>query len=203
MGVGLHEREAATGVPVLPRREPYRTWPGGLIVLAIIVAYVGFWTVLDNETSPDLEPIAAGSVQQVGPAVSFVPQDGWYLDATDSTQSDSTSSVTLVGQTGQFTVQVSPWSGTLAEEVERQKATDEAFGKARLIGDDATFSTAGGLRGTTFSFLTQENQGRIWVAVDEAADRAILVVGRGSTSSFAQGLAEFQTMLDSVRTVQP
>ena len=42
----------------------------------------------------------------------------------------------------------------------------ELFGEARLIGDDATFSAAGGLRGTTFSFLTQENQGRIWVSVD-------------------------------------
>lgn len=201
MAAGLHERSVEE-LTELPRREPYRTWPGGLIVLAIIVAYVGLWVVLDNETEPDLEPIAAGSVQQVGPAVSFVPQDGWYLDATDSTQSDTTSSVILVGRAGQFTVQVSPWQGTLAEEVERQKATDEVFGKARLIDDDATFSAAGGLRGTTFSLLTQENQGRIWISVDEAADRAIVVVGLGPSSSFQQALPDYQAMIDSIRTEQ-
>jgi hypothetical protein len=203
MGVGLHERQAVGGLPDLPRREPYRTWPGGLIVLAVIVAYVGLWISLDDEIQPDLEPIPAGSVQQVGPAVSFVPLAGWYLDASDSSQSESTSSVLLVGQgAGLFSVQVLPWQGTLAEEVERQKGIDEQFGESRLIGDDATFSTAGGLSGTTFSFFNQESQGRIWISVDETADRAIVMVGRSPDSAFEQSLPDYQAMIDSIRTEQ-
>ncbi|WP_250009711.1 hypothetical protein [Actinoplanes sp. M2I2] len=189
-------------MPELPRREPYRTWPGGLAVLAVIVAYVSLWVVLDDQTKPDLEPITAGSVQQVGPAVSFVPVAGWYLDATDSSQSDSTSSVVLVGQAGQFNVQVLPWEGTLAEEVERQKNIDEAIGRARVIDNDATFATAGGVSGTTFSFFDQEDQGRVWVSVDEAADRAIVMVGRSPDSAFDQSLPAYQAMIDSVRTEQ-
>jgi hypothetical protein len=201
VAVGLHER-STSGLPELPRREPYRTWPGGLIVLAVIVAYVGFWVALDDAIEPDLEPIAAGSVQQVGPAVSFVPVAGWYLDATDSSQSDSTSSVVLVGQAGQFSVQVSPWQGTLAEEVERQKGIDEQFGGARVIDNDATFTTAGGVSGTTFSFFNQENQGRIWISVDETADRAIAIVGSSPDSAFEQSLPDYQAMIDSIRTEQ-
>jgi hypothetical protein len=201
VAVGLHERSTG-GLPELPRREPYRTWPGGLIVLAVIVAYVSLWVGLDDQIQPDLDPIAAGSVQQVGPAVSFVPVAGWYLDATDSSQSESTSSVVLVGQAGQFSVQVSPWQGTLAEEVERQKDIDEAFGKVRVIDNDATFHTAGGVSGTTFSFVDQQDQGRIWVSVDETADRAIVVVGRSADSSFDQSLPDYQAMLDSIRTEQ-
>ncbi|WP_229068156.1 hypothetical protein [Actinoplanes sp. DH11] len=189
-------------MPELPRREPYRTWPGGLIVLAVIVGYVSLWVGLDDTIEPDLQPIPAGSVQQVGPAVSFVPVAGWYLDATDSSQSDSTSSVLLVGKTGQFNVQVLPWEGTLAEEVKRQKDTDEAFGEARVIDNDATFTTAGGLSGTTFSFFNQEDQGRVWVSVDETADRAIVMVGRSPDSAFDQGLPEYQAMIDSIRTEQ-
>jgi hypothetical protein len=201
MAAGLHERTTEE-LTELPRRELYRTWPGGLIVLAVIVAYVGLWVGLDDAIQPDLEPIAAGSVQQVGPAVSFVPAAGWYLDATDSSQSDSTSSVLLVGQAGQFNVQVLPWEGTLAEEVERQKDVDEAIGKARLIDDDATFHTAGGLSGTTFSFLNHEDRGRIWMAVDEAADRAIVMVGRSPDSAFEQSLPDYQAMIGSIRTEQ-
>src|SRR3712207_455808 len=171
----MHERSTA-GPPELPRREPYRTWPGGLIVLGIIVAYVGGWIVADNETAPDLAPIVAGSVLQVAPGVTVVPRSGWYLDATDSTQGGSTSAVTLLGQGAAFTVQVSRWQGTLRQEVDRQKSTSEAFGGARLIGDDASFSSGGGLSGTTFSFVGEETQGRMWISVDETADRALLVV---------------------------
>lgn len=200
MPVGLHER-AVGELPELPRREPYRTWPGALIVLAIIVAYVSVWVVADNEISPDLEPVAAGSVQQVGPAITFVPRDGWYVDATDSSTSGSTATVTLVGQAGTFLIQVSGWQGTPAEEVDRQKSTTEVFGDARLIGDDATFSAAGGLSGTTFSFIKDETQGRMWVSVDETADRAVLVVGRALNSSFATALPSFEEMLDSIRAV--
>jgi hypothetical protein len=203
MGVGLHERQAVGGLSDLPRREPYRTWPGGLIVLAVIVAYVGLWISLDDEIQPDLKPIPAGSVQQVGPAVSFVPLAGWYLDASDSSQSESTSSVLLVGQgAGLFSVQVLPWQGTLAEEVERQKGIDEQFGGARVIDNDATFTTAGGVSGTTFSFFNQENQGRIWISVDETADRAIAIVGSSPDSAFEQSLPDYQAMIDSIRTVQ-
>jgi hypothetical protein len=170
--------------------------------LAVIVGYVSLWVGLDDTIKPDLEPIPAGSVQQVGPAVSFVPRAGWYLDATDSSQSDSTSSVLLVGQAGVFNVQVLPWEGTLAEEVKRQKDTDEAYGKARVIDNDATFHTAGGLSGTTFSFFNQEDQGRVWVSVDETADRAIVMVGRSADSAFEQSLPDYQAMIDSVRTEQ-
>jgi hypothetical protein len=202
MAVGLHEKTTKE-LTELPRREPYRTWPGGLIVLAVIVAYMGLWIGLDNEIEPDLEPVAAGSVQQVGPAVSFVPVDGWYLDATDSSQSDASSTVMLIGPgAGQFSIRVSKWEGTLAEEVERQKGIYEQFGEVRLIGDDATFSTPGGLSGKTYTFVGQETQGRVWLSVDEAADRAISIVGQSPDSSFERNLPDYQTMIDSIRTEQ-
>lgn len=193
---------AASALLELPRREPYRTWPGGLLVLAIIVAYVVGFTVADGEIAADVQPVVAGSIQKVGPTVTFVPQDGWSIDSASSSQSDAKASITLVRQTEQFIVIVSPWEGTLAEEVDRNKAIDEVYGRSRVVGEDASFSTAGGLRGTVFNFVNQEDLGRVWVSVDDTADRAISVMARGPGSSFTQSLPDFEAMLNSIRTEQ-
>jgi hypothetical protein len=201
MAVGQHER-AALVLPELPRREPYRTWPGSLIILAIIVVYVSIWVVADNEISPTLAPVAAGTRQQLGPGVTYVPRQGWYVDRTDSNASDSSANVVLAGSAGTLQFRVSPWTGTLADQVERQKKLDVVFGKVRLVGNDATFSTAGGLSGTTFSFISQRTQARVWVSVDETADRSIVVAGNATDTAFDQALPEFQAMLDSIRTEQ-
>jgi hypothetical protein len=93
-------------------------------------------------------------------------------------------------------------AGDVAPGGRPAEGRDEAFADVRLLGDDATFSAAGGLRGTTFSFANPEDQGRVWISVDETADRAIIVVGRALSSSFAQSLTDFEAMLDSVRTEQ-
>ncbi|MET0415205.1 MAG: hypothetical protein ABW022_04180 [Actinoplanes sp.] len=182
---------------VLPRREPYRTWPGALIVLAVIVAYVGTLVVVDNEMAPDLEPVPANGVVRVGPQVVFAAKSGWHVDVTDATDS----SVTVAASGASFTVSVSDWDGTLADEVRRQKNIDEAFGKARLLRDDTSFSVPGGLAGATFSYLVDQSQGRGWVSVDEQADRAVVVYGRAPVDVFQQSLPEFQDMLDSIRVV--
>ncbi|MEU4237968.1 hypothetical protein [Actinoplanes sp. NPDC026619] len=171
-------------------------------MLAIIVAYVSVWIVADNEIAPDVRPVTAGSVLQVGPAVSFVPQDGWYIDVTDSSSDGSTASTTLAGGGATFLIRVSPWAGTLAQEVSRQKKTSDAFTEARFLSDDATFDASGGLRGVTFSFVNQGNQGRMWISVDQQTGRAVLVVGRALSSSFTSALPDFQDMVDSIRTEQ-
>ncbi|XVV12582.1 hypothetical protein ACQP2X_48685 [Actinoplanes sp. CA-131856] len=161
----------------------------------MIIAYVGTLVVVDNETSPDLEPVPSGQLIQVGPEVAFAPKDGWYLDATDA----SASSVSVSDSGAVFSVSVSAWDGTLADEVRRQKGIDEAFSKARLLGDDTSFSIPGGLEGTTFSYLIDQSQGRGWISVDEQADRAIVVYGHAPVEVFEQALPEFQDMLDSIR----
>ncbi|BBH67838.1 hypothetical protein ACTI_45230 [Actinoplanes sp. OR16] len=180
----------------LPRREPYRTWPGALIVLAVIIAYVGTLVVIDDETAPDLDPVPANGQIRVGSDVVFAAKRGWYVDVTDATET----SVSVVDAGAGFNVTVSDWDGTLADEVRRQKSLDEAFSKARLLGDDTSFSIPGGLEGTTFSYLIDQSQGRGWISVDEQADRAIVVYGHAPIEVFQQALPDFQDMLDSIRT---
>jgi hypothetical protein len=136
MAVGQHER-AAAALPDLPRREPYRTWPASLMILAIIVVYVSVWVVADNEISPTLAPVAAGARQQLGPGVTYVPRQGWYVDRTDSNASDSSATLVLAGSAGTMQFRVTPWTGTLAQQVDRQKKLDVAFGKVRLLDNDA------------------------------------------------------------------
>lgn len=98
---------------------------------------------------------------------------------------------------------MSQWDGTLAEEVERQKSISESFGGARPLDDDATFTTPGELSGTTFGFASQRTLGRMWVSVDEVADRSVIVVGVSTDAVFSQALPDFRAMVDSIRTARP
>ncbi|BEL12990.1 hypothetical protein Q0Z83_111810 [Actinoplanes sichuanensis] len=197
MSTRPHEQSIAP--PELPRREPYRTWPGALAVLAVILVYLGIVIVIDDRTPTEYEPVPAGKPLAVGTALTFVPRDGYVLDPTNSSTDPALPSVQLVGSSGTFRITANDWNGTLAQLVERQKKEYEALADARTIGDDATF-TAPGLSGTVFTqLLDNGNQIRTWVSVDESSDRSVVILGAAPSEVFRQSLPRMQAMVDSVR----
>ncbi|MBB2940691.1 hypothetical protein FB565_000395 [Actinoplanes lutulentus] len=197
MSSGRHEHAIAP--PELPRREPYRTWPGALAVLAVILVYLGIVIVIDDHTPTDLEPVAAGKPLAVGAVLTVVPEDGYALDVSDSSPDPDKPSTQLVGPTGNFLISVNSWNGTLAQLVEREKDEFTAYADARPLGDDATF-TAPGLSGTSFSLLLDNGkQARAWISVDETAKRSIVISAASPSEVFRQALPHAQAMVDSVR----
>lgn len=180
-------------LPELPRREPYRTWPGSLIVVGVIVLLVGTLIVWDDNTS-GAEPIAPGTTLEVGKGVSFVPADGWSLIADRTTPGSQT---TVAGRGGTVAVVVASWTDPLPGLVERTRRSIRADGSLRLIGDGASFHTGGGLTGTRLAFVGSGVQGRAWVAVDEGV--SVVVYASSPPETFQQASGRVDEMVDSIR----
>ncbi|MFT7835708.1 hypothetical protein Q5530_06125 [Saccharothrix sp. BKS2] len=184
-----------TGLPELPRREPYRTWWGSLIVVAVIVLLVGALVVVDDNTS-GAEVIEPGTTIEVGEGVTFVPADGWSL-IREGTTPGSRSQVAGDGAT--FAVAVSEWKGTTAEEVERTRRSITADGSIRLTGDGSSFHTDGGLTGVALAYVGPHLQGRAWVVVDEQSDLSVLAYGPSAVETYQRTAGQVDEMLDSIR----
>ncbi|TQM79173.1 hypothetical protein FHX81_1469 [Saccharothrix saharensis] len=185
----------SAGLSGLPRREPYRTWPGSLVVVFLIVLLVGTLVVVDDNTS-GAEEIPPGTTIEVGRGVTYVPADGWYV-VREGTTPGSTSQVS--GPGGSLTVQAGEWDGTAAEEVERTRRRILADTSLRVTGE-ASFHTAGGLTGTRLAYVGPHVQGRAWVAVDEDTDDSVIVFAPSAAETFRQTSAQVDAMVDSIRT---
>ncbi|GAA3464372.1 hypothetical protein ACFFSW_17890 [Saccharothrix longispora] len=186
---------SAAELPDLPRREPYRTWWGSLIVVAVIVLFVGTLVLVDDNTS-GAEAIEPGTTIEVGDGVTYVPADGWSV-IREGTTPGSTSQV--AGQGATFTVAVSEWEGTTAEEVERTKRGITADGSIRLTGDGASFHTDGGLTGIALAYVGPHLQGRAWVAVDEQSDVSVVAYGPSAAETYQQTAGQVDEMVNSIR----
>ncbi|MGB3439264.1 MAG: hypothetical protein WBA97_10990 [Actinophytocola sp.] len=189
------ETTVAGGLPGLPRREPYRTWPGSLIVIGVILVLVGALIVWDDNTS-GAEPIEPGTTVEVGNGVSFVPADGWFLLDERTTPG---SQATVASRGGTFTVEAGTWFDPLPGLVERTSRTILADGSLRLIGDGVSFHTDGGLTGTRLAFAGSGVQGRAWVAVDDQADVSVVVYASSPPETFQQVSGQVDAMIDSIR----
>ena len=187
------------GLESPPRRVPYRTWPGALIVVAIIFVYVGGLVLWDAHTPNDFQNVESGAVLQVGPAVGFVPAKGWLVDVTDSSPTGDSASIFLTGRGSTFSVRTQSWDGTLAEFVTLQRSEISVFGKVHLVGDPAAFTTASGVSGLTFSYYAKQTQGQVWISVDQTTKRAVVVISRASQTAFTQAQPDVQQMLDSLK----
>ncbi|MCC8247117.1 hypothetical protein [Saccharothrix luteola] len=183
------------GLPDLPRREPYRTWWGSLIVVAAILVLVGTLVLVDDHTS-GAEPIAPGTTIEVGQGVTYVPADGWSL-IREGTTPGSRSQV--AGQGATFSVNVGEWDGTAAAEVERTKRSITADRSIRLTGDESSFHSAGGLTGVALSYAGPHLRGRAWVVVDERADLSVVAYGPSAVETYQRTAGQVDEMLDSVR----
>ncbi|GAA1293459.1 hypothetical protein [Saccharothrix xinjiangensis] len=181
-------------LPELPRREPYRTWLGSLVVVAIIVLLVGTLVVVDGTTS-GAEEIPPGTTIEVGEGVTYVPADGWSI-IREGTTPGSTSQV--AGRGGSMTVQAGEWDGTAAEEVERTRRRILADTSLRIVGE-GSFHSAGGLTGTRLAYVGPHAQGRAWVAVDEDADVSVVVFAPGAAETSRQVSGQVDDMVDSIR----
>ncbi|WP_432570811.1 hypothetical protein [Kineococcus sp. SYSU DK005] len=201
MAMAMTDRTSTStvpGLPELPRREPYRTWPGTLAVLAVIVAYLATTITIDAQIDEPLRPVPAGERLQVAPGLSVVPDAGWYLDSAGSSQDEDSAQVLLVAAGAQLNIAATLWSGTTGEFVQRTQGIESEIAGARLLGDDAAFSTTE-LSGVTYSLITATSQARVWIAVDEQADRAVQLTGSATSEVFTQALQDMQEMLASIR----
>jgi hypothetical protein len=187
--------DARIELPELPRREPYGTVLGSVIVFVVIVVLVGTLIVVDDNVS-GTEEIPPGTTITVAAGVTYVPADGWFLDRPD-TQPGSKSAIAKEGSS--FTVQGTDWQGTLAEEVDRNRRIIAANSSLRLAGDEASFRTAGGLAGTRLAFAGPQVQGRAWIALDEAIGRSVVMITVSLPEVYERASTEVDAMLDSVR----
>ncbi|WP_367127716.1 hypothetical protein [Saccharothrix sp. HUAS TT1] len=181
-------------MPELPRREPYRTWLGSAVVFAVIVLLVGALVVVDSNTS-GAEEVAPGTTVDVGKGVTFVPADGWSLVRENTTPG---SEAAVAAQGGSFSVQVKEWDDSLDAEVERTRRTIDA-NSLRVIGDGAPFRTEGGLTGTRLGYTGPTTQGSAWVAVDDAADLAVVVFASSVPETAQRVSGPFDEMTNSIR----
>ena len=182
-------------IPELPRREPYRTWWGSLIVVAAILLLVGTLVVVDDNTS-GAEAIAPGTTIEVGDGVTYVPADGWSV-VREGTTPGSRSRV--AGQGATFTVAVSEWDGTTAEEVERTRRSITADGSVQLTGDGTSFHSDGGLTGVALSYVAPHLQGRAWIVVDEQNNISVVAYGPSAVETYRQTAGQIDEMVNSIR----
>lgn len=184
-----------TPLPALPRREPYRTWPGSLLVIAVVLVLVAGLVVWDDNTSGAV-PLEPGTTIEVGKGVTFVPADGWFL-LDDRTTPGSQAAVASRG--GALTVAAATWLDPLPGLVERTRRTILADGSLSLIGDGVSFHTAGGLTGTQLAYVGSGVQGRAWVALDDDADISVVVYASSPPETFQQVSGQVDAMVDSIR----
>ncbi|GGM90244.1 hypothetical protein GCM10011609_28940 [Lentzea pudingi] len=184
-----------TALPELPRREPYRTWWGSLIVVAVIVALVGTLVVVDNNIS-GAQAVEPGTVIEVGQGVTYVPADGWSIIPENTTPGSASQ---VAGRGGSFTVRANEWDGTTAEEVERTKRSITASGDVQLTGEGTSFHTVGGLTGVALAYVGQHLQGRAWIAVDEQANVSVVAFGPSAPETYQQTAGPIDSMLNSIR----
>lgn len=180
---------------ILPRRTRYRTWPASLAILGAVCLYLGVLMGWD-ERAPPGEPVVPGQAISVGHGVSYVPATGWVTDAPQITPGKSHG---VRHDAVAWTVTASEWTGSAREPVDRAKRVALLGKEPMHFGDESSFSTPGGLTGTTMDLFGQSKHGRYWVVVDPARKLAMVVHGQGTPDQFHRHEPALQAMVDSLR----
>jgi hypothetical protein len=179
---------------ILPRRTPYPTWPGSLALLAAIVLYLGILISWNNAT-PSGPLVAPGATVEVGRGVSYVPVTGWSLDAPVTKPGES-HGVRL--GTASFSIAATEWKGSVRGPVERAQRLAQVSKDARHVGKESPFTTLNGLNGTVVDVFGENSHGRLWVVVDAAQSRAIVMHADATPDQFHRHEPAMQAMVDSV-----
>lgn len=172
---------------------PYRSWPGALLVVLAIVAYVGGLQVWDSLT-PGNRALPAGQTVSVGQA-RFVPATGWEMDVSLSRAGQS---LMLFKGSHKFQVRTGDWAGGPDGPIARQRRLMERGQHLRIDGDAAPFVTSWGLQGVTFAYYGPTLAGRFWQVVDVQRRSLVQIDFYGATDGLSDALTEARGMLDSM-----
>lgn len=183
-----------TAGDILPRRTPYATWPGSLALLAAIVLYLGILMAW-NDATPSGPLVQPGVSIAVGHGISYLPAQGWSLDAPAVKPGDS-HGVRLDAVS--FSISASEWTGSARGPLERAKRIALAAKEPRHIGAETPFTTPGGISGTVVDIFGESTHGRLWVVVDAAQSRAIVMHAEGTPDQFHRHEPAVQAMVDSL-----
>jgi hypothetical protein len=82
--------------------------------------------------------------------------------------------------------------------VERARRLTQASKDPRHVGRESPFTTPNGLSGTVMDVFGDTTQGRLWVVVDAAQSRAIVMHAEATPDQFHRHEPALQAMVDSV-----
>jgi hypothetical protein len=186
---------ASPSAPALPRREPYSTLLGSLIIAAIALFYShGLPFIADR--IPGTSGIAAGTRIDLGRGVSYATAAGWSVDLAKTKPKDTSA---LVHHASSFAITSAEWTASQSELIERVKKLFEGMQHLHVYGAETPFRTPSGLDGTTFNIQGENLEGRVWVIVLPDGKRAIAARLRGQPGHLNDDLRAAQAMVDSLK----
>lgn len=185
---------ATSAPPLLPRREPYRTWLGSLVILAIAALFSVGLTAW-NESVPGLEEIPAGTEINIGRGFTYAVTGGWSADLA-RTQPEETSALTRDASV--FRIGSIDWTGSRDELLERARTLQTELRQVEVRSDYLPFQTESGLEGLRYSYFGDNLEGMVWVILLE--DAPVAVIGRvgGVPGSMDDVMRDAETMVASV-----
>lgn len=179
----------------LPRLTPYRTWPGSLVLFALIVAYVG-GLMTWNSNAPPGEPVTPDVRIAVGEGVSYVPAAGWNLDAATIKAGEKHG---VTREAAAFSIAAKKWTGSPETPLERAKQIVLGAKEPRYVDAPQPFRTASGLSGTTVGYSGKSSQGRLWAIVDPEKEVAVIIDAHTTPNQFRGVKPAIDAMVDSVK----
>ena len=180
-----------------------RTFGYALAALLVYAMWAGVMPWL-NARIPWRDPIVAGDVIQVTPAVTMVPAVGWNLVSglrtTDTTVKGekSTTKVTLIGNGLQLVATPGTFSGTPADLLDRVDDIATATGRKDglgMVGDARPISTGSGLDGLVRGLRADRYVGVLAVFV---ADQGIEIEVIGPADQMTAESDDIYTMINSL-----
>lgn len=185
----------------LPRRKPYSTVLGTVIVAAIIIAYVGGLVLVDTNMSAGDE-IPHGTVIEVGAGVSYVPADGFSFDngrtnATGEVELLAPAVSIITRDAELFSVVARPWTDSVDALIDRTKDQIESGSGIRVFTDTGTFQNDHGIEFSTFGYSGVDVEGRVWINVSDA-ETAIVVTASAPDSEFFRSFDDYEEMVDTI-----
>lgn len=186
---------AASPVPALPRREPYRTLPGALLAVVVALFFSHGLPFIANRI-PGTPGIAAGTRIDLGQGVSYTTAAGWSVDLAKTKPKDTS---VLLHHASSFAITAIEWTASPAELVARAKKLFEGMQHLHVYGGETPFRTPGGLTGTTFNLQGENLEGRVWVIVLPDHKRAIAARLRGQPGHLNDDLHAVQAMIDTLK----
>jgi hypothetical protein len=184
---------------ILPRRVRYRTWPATLAIFGAVVLYLGVLMAWDERTPPGM-PVIPGQDVLIGRGVSYLPAEGWYVDAP-SVHAGQAHGVRLDSLT--FIVSATEWSGSAEEPLARAMRIALTAKEPRHFGATSDVSTSDGLAGRTVDLFGIRTHGRYWVFVDPSRKLAVVAHAQGTPDQFHRHEPALQSMVDSLSVAAP
>jgi len=180
--------------PQLPRREPYRTWPGALVILALAALFSVGLTAW-NESVPGLAEIPAGTEISVGRGFTYEVTDGWSVDLA---RTDPEENSALTRNASVFRIGSAAWTGSRDELLERFRTLQTELRQVEVRSDYVPFRTDGGLEGTRYSYFSDTQEGMVWVILPDGTGVAAVARVGGVPGSMDDVIRDAEAMIASI-----